>query len=163
LSFDFHRGGWTTKSPDLFAREITMAESQFSLMKKFLIAFAALVPVLTMADHHEEKTTAKKEVAAPFRHVVCFKFKEEATPKQIKKIETEFAALEKKIETITGLEWGTNISPEDRAKGFTHCFIVSFKDRAGLDVYLPHKDHQAFVAILKPILDDVFVFDFIAK
>jgi hypothetical protein len=140
-----------------------MAAPQFSSMKTFLIAFASLVPILAMADHHEEKTTAKKEVAAPFRHVVCFKFKEEATPKQIKKIEAEFAALEKKIEAITGLEWGTNISPEDRAKGFTHCFIVSFKDRAGLDVYLPHKDHQAFVAILKPILDDVFVFDFIAK
>ena len=101
--------------------------------------------------------------AAPFRHVVCFKFKEDAKPAQIKTIEKEFAALKGKINTILSLEWGTNVSPEDRAKGFTHCFIVTFKDRAGLDVYLPHADHQAFVKVLKPILDDVFVFDFIAK
>nr|MBR9810872.1 Dabb family protein [bacterium] len=43
------------------------------------------------------------------------------------------------------------------------CFIVTFKNRAGLDVYLPHAEHQTFVKILKPILDDVFVFDFIGK
>ena len=132
-------------------------------MKKIIIALAALVPVLAMADHHKEAPAAKKEAAASFRHVVCFKFKEEATPAQIKNIEKEFAALKGKIDTITGLEWGTNVSPEDRAKGFTHCFIVSFKDLAGLKVYAPHEAHQAFVKILKPILDDIFVFDFVAK
>ena len=132
-------------------------------MKKIIIALAALVPVLSLADHHKETPVAKKEAAASFRHVVCFKFKEEAKPEQIKNIEKEFAALKGKIDTIIDLEWGTNVSPEDRAKGFTHCFIVTFKDRAGLDVYLPHADHKAFVKILKPILDDVFVFDFVAK
>jgi len=116
-----------------------------------------------MADHHQETPVAQIEAVASFRHVVCLKFKEEATPAQIKNIEKEFAALEGKIKTITGLEWGTNVSPEDRAKGFTHCFIVTFKNAAGLKVYLPHEDHQAFVTILKPILDDVFVFDFVAK
>ena len=118
-------------------------------MKTIIIAFAALFPALAMADHHKEAPSAKKEAAALFRHVVCFKFKKEAKPKQIK--------------NIVDLEWGTNVSPEDRAKGFTHCFIVTFKNRAGLDVYLPHPEHQAFVKILKPILDDVFVFDFIGK
>tara|TARA_B110000003_G_scaffold106162_1_gene108524 strand:- start:5062 stop:5460 length:399 start_codon:yes stop_codon:yes gene_type:complete len=132
-------------------------------MKKIIIIFAALIPALAMADHHKEAPSAKKEAAALFRHVVCFKFKEEAKPKQIKNIEREFTALKGKIKTIVDLEWGTNVSPEDRAKGFTHCFIVTFKNRAGLDVYLPHADHQAFVKILKPILDDVFVFDFIGK
>lgn len=111
------------------------------------------------ADHHEDK----KEATAPFRHIVCFKFKEDATPDQIKKIENAFAALPSKIDTIKDYEWGTNVSPENRAKGFTHCFVVTFADKAGLDVYLPHEAHQAFVKNLKPILDDVFVFDFVAK
>ena len=111
------------------------------------------------ADHHEEK----KETKAAFRHVVCFKFKEDATPEQIKSIEKGFAALPSKIDTIKDFEWGTNVSPEDRAKGFTHCFVVTFADKAGLDVYIPHEAHQAFVKELKPILDDVFVFDFVAK
>lgn len=132
-------------------------------MKSLAFIIAALLPALALADHHQEKKAPKKEMTAPFRHVVCFKFKEDATPKQIKTIEKEFAALQGKIDTIVDLEWGTNVSPENRAKGFTHCFIVTFKDQDGLEVYLPHEDHQAFVSILKPILDDVFVFDFVAR
>lgn len=132
-------------------------------MKILILTVAALLPTLSFADHHKEKPAAKKEMSAPFRHVVCFKFKEEATPAQIKEVETEFAALKDKIKTIVDFEWGTNVSPENRAKGFTHCFVVTFKDQAGLEVYLPHKDHQAFVSIVKPILDDVFVIDFVAK
>ncbi|HCQ80292.1 MAG TPA: stress responsive alpha-beta barrel domain protein, partial [Verrucomicrobiales bacterium] len=66
-------------------------------MKTIIIAFAALFPALAMADHHKEAPSAKKEAAALFRHVVCFKFKKEAKPKQIKNIEKEFAALKGKI------------------------------------------------------------------
>ena len=55
------------------------------------------------------------------------------------------------------------MSPENHAQGYTHCFIVSFKDSAGLDVYLPHKDHKAFVEQLLPVLDKVLVVDFVAK
>lgn len=108
------------------------------------------------ANHHEEKKSN-------YRHVVCFKFKEDATPAQIKSIEKGFAALPSKIDTVTDFEWGTDLSPEKKAKGFTHCFIVTFADKAGLDVYIPHEAHQAFVKELRPILDDAFVFDFVAK
>lgn len=132
-------------------------------MKKLIIALAALVPLLAMADHHKESSVATKEAAAQYRHVVCFKFKEDAKPEQIKKIEKAFVALKKEIKTITDLEWGTNVSPENHAQGFTHCFIVSFKDSAGLDVYLPHKAHKSFVELLLPSLDKVFVIDFVAK
>ena len=133
-------------------------------MKKILIVLASLVPAFAMADHHKEKTEAKTEAATgAYRHVVIFKFKDDATKEQVTKIEKEFAALSKKIETITGYEWGTNVSPENHAQGYTHCFIVSFKDRAGLDVYLPHEAHKAFVEILLPVLDKVLVIDFVAQ
>ncbi len=132
-------------------------------MKKLIFAFAALLPILVIADHHKEAPAAKEETAAPYRHVVCFKFKDEAKPEQVQKIEKEFAALKEKIDTITDFEWGTNVSPENHAQGFTHCFIVTFKDKAGLDVYLPHKAHKAFVELLLPSLDKVFVIDFVAK
>ena len=98
-----------------------------------------------------------------YRHVVCFKFKDEAKPEQIATIEKAFAALEGKIDTITDLEWGTNVSPENHAQGFTHCFIVTFADKAGLEVYIPHAAHKAFVEQLLPILDKVFVIDFVAR
>lgn len=33
----------------------------------------------------------------------------------------------------------------------------------GLEVYLPHPDHQAFVSLLRPKLEKVFVLDYTAK
>ena len=110
----------------------------------------------SFADHHKKQPGA-------YRHVVCFKFKDDATGNQITAIEKAFAALPSKISAITDYEWGTNVSPENLAQGYTHCFIVSFKDKKGLEAYLPHKDHKAFVEQLLPILDKAFVIDFVAK
>ncbi len=101
-----------------------------------------------------------KENNTLIRHVVCFKFKQDATTNQIQEVETEFGALKNKIPGILSLEWGLNNSPENLSKEFTHCFIVSFVDENARQTYLPHPDHKAFVKILKPILDDVFVIDF---
>jgi hypothetical protein len=120
------------------------------LLASFLIASAA------MAAPEAKNPT-------PYRHVVLFKFKDDATKAQITHIEKEFAALPKKINAITDYEWGTDVTPNNKAQGFTHCFIVTFKDKAGLDVYLPHADHQAFVKELLPILDKVLVIDFVAR
>jgi hypothetical protein len=117
-----------------------------------LLALTVLAPQLNAA---EEKPT--------YRHDDCFKFKEGTTPEKIAEIEKAFAALPKKIDTVTDFEWGTNVSPEDHAQGFTHCFIVSFADKAGLEKYIPHDAHKAFVALLLPSLDKVFVIDFVAK
>ena len=107
-----------------------------------------------------DSATRTKGKVKKIRHVVCFKFKEDATDAQIRKVEKAFAGLKKKIPEIKGLEWGVNNSPEGLNKGFTHCFIVTFADEKGREIYLPHPDHKAFVEVLKPILDDVFVIDF---
>lgn len=100
---------------------------------------------------------------APYRHVVLFKFKDSATPEQVQGIEKAFIELAKKVETVKGFEWGTNVSPEGLNDGLTHCFLVTFADKAGLDVYLPHPAHSAFVSQLKPILDKACVVDYVAK
>ena len=100
---------------------------------------------------------------APYRHVVLFKFKGDATPEQVKTVEEAFKALPSKINTIVDLEWGTNVSPEGKNDGFTHCFFVTFNDKAGLDVYLPHPAHKEFGSSLRPILDKVCVVDYVAR
>ncbi len=97
------------------------------------------------------------------RHVVAFKFKDTATPDQIKDIENAFRALKHKIPEIVSLEWGTNVSHENRDKGFTHCFLVTFKDEKSRDAYLVHPEHKKFVDLALPSIADVFVFDFLAK
>ena len=93
-------------------------------------------------------------------HVVSFKFKEAATKEQIKEVEDAFRALKGKISEIQTLEWGTNVSPEKLDKGFTHCWVLSFKSDKDRDAYLIHADHKKFGAMLGPVLGDVFVIDF---
>ncbi len=117
----------------------------------------ALAFLVTMSQ-----TTAADETGA-YRHVVFFKFKDTATPEQVRHIEEEFRKLPSKMDFITGFEWGTNVSPENLNDGFTHCFFVSFKDKSGVDKYLPHAAHTEFVSILKPLLDKVCVVDYVAR
>lgn len=97
------------------------------------------------------------------QHAVFFKFKDEATSEQIRSVEQAFAALPAKIDAIKAFEWGTNNSPEAHDDGFTHAFLVTFDSEQGRAEYLPHPQHQAFVKVLKPILDKVRVVDFWAE
>lgn len=101
--------------------------------------------------------------AVKLQHVVCFKFKSDAPPQDIAKVEKAFEALKSKIPLVTALEWGTNLSKEKRDKGFTHCFVLTFKAEKDRDAYIEHPEHKAFGKIVGPVLDDVFVFDFWAK
>ena len=94
------------------------------------------------------------------RHVVLFKFKEGTTAEQIAGVVDAFRALPGKIDAIHDFEWGTDVSVEGRADGFTHCFFVTFKSEADRDAYLPHPDHKAFGAVLRPHLDKVLVLDY---
>ncbi len=97
------------------------------------------------------------------RHVVLFKFKDAATPEQVRAIEEKFRGLKARIPQIQDLEWGTNVSPENHAQGFTHCFLLTFKDAAARDAYLPHPAHKEFGASLGPILDKVLVVDYVSR
>ncbi len=97
------------------------------------------------------------------RHVVAFKFKDTATKQQIKEVEDAFRALKGKIPEIVSYEWGTNVSPEKRDKGFTHGFILTFKRDKDRDAYLVHAEHKKFGELVGPVLGDVFVIDFWAK
>ena len=111
------------------------------------------------ADDSAKDSTAGKALY----HVVSLKFKEGATPEQIKAVEEAFAALKTKIPGITSLHWGTNVSPEKHDKGFTHCFVLTFAAEKDRDAYLVHAEHKAFGALLGPVMADVMVLDFWSK
>lgn len=115
---------------------------------------------MTHSSGPEQAGAALDQNEKIYRHVVAFKFKESASEKDIEAIVDAFSALPKKIDSIIDYEHGVNVSPEDHAKGFTHCFIVTFKDKKGVEAYLPHAAHQEFVKLLKPSLEDVFVVDY---
>jgi len=101
-----------------------------------------------------------KKSAQMLRHVVLFRFKEGTSPEKIKEVESAFTSLPGKIDAIKCFEWGTNVSPEDRAEGFTHCFLLSFQSEADRDAYLIHPDHKGFAKTLGGNIDKVLVIDY---
>jgi hypothetical protein len=94
------------------------------------------------------------------RHVVLFKFKDTSTPEDVARIVAGFRALPGRIKEIAGFEWGTDVSPEGKAQGFTHCFLLTFATAADRDAYLPHPAHKEFVALVGPHVDNVCVVDY---
>ena len=49
------------------------------------------------------------QAEAAYRHVVLFKFNDDAPKEKIDLIVTAFGELKDKIPTIIGYEWGTNV------------------------------------------------------
>lgn len=94
------------------------------------------------------------------RHNVLFKFKSDFSAAQVQEVVDAFRKLPEKVDTVKGFEWGTDISPEKLADGFTHCFFVTFADEKGRDTYLTHAAHQEFVSLAKPRIEKVLVVDY---
>ncbi len=132
-----------------------------------VLLLACMMTTAQAADKKESKKAEKSQKTekirgkARVRHVVAFKFKDSATPAQIQEVEKAFAALKTKIPQIVSFEMGTNMSPEKLNKGFTHCFILTFKNATDRDTYLVHPDHKAFGQIVGPVMSDVFVIDIV--
>jgi Stress responsive A/B Barrel Domain len=123
---------------------------------KLMLAMLSVFTVLA-AFTSTTRTFADEKV---LRHVVLFKFKDTATPAQIKQIEDAFRALPAQIPQVKSFEWGTNVSPENLAQGFTHCFLLAFSSDKDRDAYLVAPAHKAFGQLLTPQLDKVAVVDF---
>ncbi len=124
-----------------------------------MLFLAGLLLLGSVACTSNNQTPPKKML----RHVVLFKFKDAATPAQVKEVEDAFRELPSKIKEIKGFEWGTNNSPEGLSQGFTHVFFVSFNSEEDRAVYLPHAEHKAFVKVLEPHLDKALVVDYWTK
>ena len=124
------------------------------LLTLLVLAAFALSPFALPARAQEQKEGKK------LFHVVSLKFKDGTTKDQIRAVEEAFAGLQEKIPGIVAMTWGTNVSPEKHAKGFTHCFILVFDTEKARDEYLPHPEHKKFGQVLGPVMADVFVIDF---
>ena len=117
-------------------------------------------------ESSSEETTVTEEAVdrsgQVLRHAVFFAFKDESSEEDVQGVVDAFRALPSKIPEIIDFEWGVNNSPEGLDDGFTHCFLLTFKDEAGREVYLPHPDHKAFGDVLRPHMKEkmVFVIDY---
>jgi Stress responsive A/B Barrel Domain len=128
-------------------------------MKKITLHFLSFV-ILIIMSVSVSSAQSNSSSSKLLRHVVLFKFKDNAPTADVKKVEDAFRALAPKIKLIKDFEWGTNNSPENLNQGLTHCFLVTFSSEKDRDTYLTHPDHVAFVEVLKPHLDKATVLDY---
>ena len=126
------------------------------ILQPFYIFFI-LILISSCQDSLKQEPASKEQV---LRHMVLFKFADSTSAEKVNSIEQGFAALPDKIPQIIDYEWGLNNSPEGLDMGFTHCFLLSFASEDDRAIYLPHPDHQAFVDLLKPHLEEVLVVDY---
>lgn len=124
------------------------------MRKEFLLLIAlALFTVMTV---HTSATAADKVL----RHIVMYQFKSEVTPAQLQEVIDAFAGLPKKINTIVGFEHGPNVSKEGKSEGFTHVFVVTFKNEKDLADYIAHPAHADYVKVVQGRREKVVVFDY---
>ena len=130
-------------------------------MKKFFVCL--LLSCFGSALMVNAQTNIEKKDSAAqslLRHVVLFKFKDNADPKGVQAVIDAFKELPGKIDLIKGFEWGINNNPENLNQGLTHCFFLTFTSEKDRNAYLVHPAHKAFGNILKPYLDKVTVVDY---
>ena len=97
-------------------------------------------------------------------HVVLLKLKDNATKAQAQALLDGLKKLKNVIPGMVEVSGGYNNSPEGKSAGFSYGFIVRFKDAASRDGYLPHPEHQKLAKdLVRPIADDVLVFDYESK
>ena len=92
------------------------------------------------------------------RHVVLFKFKEGTSADQIRALEEGFRQRTN-VEPVIGSEWGTDVSHDNMAHGFTHCFTVTVQDEAAREAYYRHAPSPRYWDTLTVHLDKWLVFD----
>jgi hypothetical protein len=125
-----------------------------------LVLAACCTAALVMAVVGTGRAMAARKPDRVLRHIVLYKFKDGLTAAQVQEVVDAFAALPAKIDTVVGLERGTNVSAEGKSEGLTHCFVVSFGDERGRDTYLKHPAHLEYVKLAGARREKVVVFDY---
>ena len=97
-------------------------------------------------------------------HLVVLKIKKTTRPAQVTRMFTELDGLKKKIPGLLSFAGGPYSSAEGLNQGFTHGFVMTFRDVAARDGYLPHPEHERVKELILPMLegglDGVIAFDF---
>jgi hypothetical protein len=129
-------------------------------MRYVYLAFVAAVAAAFVAGVVSQASSAATKPEKVLRHIVMYQFKPTATEAQIQQVIDAFAGLPAKIDTIVEFEHGTNVSKEGKSEGFTHVFVVTFKDEDGREAYLKHPAHDEYVQVVRDKREKVVVFDY---
>lgn len=116
---------------------------------KIVSAFRLMVPKSEQLEYNQIMLT----------HIVCWKYKTEVTEKDRAAHIERLRALPDLIPDILSFNVGRDILHLDRS--FDTGLVATYPDRAALDFYTDHPEHQKVAAFGKEIADRVISVDFI--
>jgi hypothetical protein len=93
-------------------------------------------------------------------HIVCWKYKAETTEEERAEHVAKLRALPDVIPNITSFNVGRDILHLERS--FDTGLVAVYPDRAALDFYTDHPDHQDVAALGKRIAERVVSVDFLS-
>jgi hypothetical protein len=93
-------------------------------------------------------------------HIVCWKYKPETTDAERAEHVARLRALPGVIPNILSFAVGSDILHLERS--FDTGLVAVYPDRAALDFYTDHPDHQAVAALGKTIAEKVVSVDFLS-
>lgn len=91
-------------------------------------------------------------------HIVLIQWKEDAPQSEREELLRALLALKHKIPGIVSYRVGENFSA--RSKGYDAAVTSTFVDRASLDAYFPHPEHQRVVGRLTLAIQNLLTVDF---
>lgn len=91
-------------------------------------------------------------------HIVCWKYKPETDAEKRDEHRAKLRALPSVIEGIASFDVGADILHLERS--FDTGLVIHFPDRAALDDYTDHPEHQKVAAMGKEIAERVVSVDF---
>ena len=91
-------------------------------------------------------------------HIVCWKYKPETDARTREEHRTKLTALPAVIPNIESFDVGADILHLERS--FDTGLVAYFPDRAALNHYTDHPDHQAVASMGKQIAERVVSVDF---
>ena len=103
-----------------------------------------------------------------FRHVVLYGWKSSLSLDEIAAVYQELDEISAKLPGRLSYTWGTNVSKEGRAQGYTHCLVTDFADEAARDLFIndPARKALSLNKVVPNMVDglkSVVSFDFIVK
>jgi 2,3-dihydroxy-p-cumate/2,3-dihydroxybenzoate 3,4-dioxygenase len=93
------------------------------------------------------------------RHVVLFRFREDASAEQRRAVLDGISSLPDRFPALERFQQGENVSRRDDR--FTHGFVAEVATRADLEAYLDSEGHEHFVATLfRPAVEERAIVSF---
>jgi hypothetical protein len=92
-------------------------------------------------------------------HIVCWKYKPETPEPPREDHRAKLRALTEVIPEIVSFDVGDDVLHLDRS--FDTGLVATFADRAALDAYTAHPEHQLVAAMGKQLAEQVVSVDFV--